>query len=146
MWFFDRWPKSRSRKAEWISRDGNCEGDPVSTLINVTARSMIGHPLFAHYLRVSVPFHDADAKGLPTPAEDLDAVEVVLRRALEAGRQSIHVATTTFRKERSYLFYTQDMHASFGRLAQIMDDTINREVRAEAKPDPGWDFYASLAF
>jgi hypothetical protein len=43
------------------------------------------------------------------------------------------------------LFYTQDMRAAFGRLAQIMDDTINREVHADAKPDPEWTFYASLA-
>jgi Family of unknown function (DUF695) len=72
-------------------------------------------------------------------------IEAALRRALEADGQSIHVATTTFRGVRNYLFYTQDMHASFGRLAQIMDGTIDREVRAEAKPDPGWTFYASLA-
>ncbi len=130
----------------WLVAEGK-HGDMTMFIRTNTGyrdyKSVLG---FEHQVGIAVPLVEAEATGLPGPAELalLSEIEDALCKTLEEQAESLLVAVITTSGMQEYVFYTRAPHRVEQRIAALRKQIISHEIQLMIQPDPTWQVYAQL--
>jgi hypothetical protein len=149
------WPFSRRQKDlnalpalssddhQWSIAEGNYVGSPLIVRINTSAKEWIGHKSLSIKLGFAVPLNSPNDGGLPNPEENqqLNGVEDVILREVEARAKGIHALVLTTGTMREFVFYiTSDV--DIGAMHKAIQKCVSsHEVQCMAVKDPTWKAY-----
>ena len=149
-----RWPFSRRSPqpnelpidGPWSVLKGNYNGLPMFVRLNTGYINYGRIGGYEHQVGIAVPLHTPGPDGLPTSEEaiELDALEDAACKVLEAGQQSLFVATITTGNMREFVYYTrapEEVKKQFHPLARSIS---THSIQLMIKPDREWTTYAQL--
>ena len=98
-------------------------------------------------LGFAIPLNRPNDGGLPDPAEneELNEVEDIIRREVEAKATGMHVLVLTTGVMREFVFYITDNVDIAAIHNAIRSAVSTHEVQCMAVTDPGWDAYTQFA-
>ena len=153
MWPFTRrrdlstLPRISSEDHRWGVAEGAYDGAPLIVRFNSSAKEWLGHKALAIKLGFAVPLNAPNEGGLPDPDENpqLNDVEDVIVREVEAGATGILALVLTTGTMREFVFYIT-AGADIGAIhAAIQEGVSTHEVQCIGITDPKWDTYTEYA-
>jgi hypothetical protein len=150
MWPFSPKPKDLSTlpaisdaSHHWgIAKAGN-DGSPLLIRFNKSAEEWVGHSGLPIKLGFAIPLNSPNENGLPDPDENrqLNDVEDVILREVEAETKGIHVLALTDGTMKEFVFYIP-RGADIKKIHEKIQESVStHDVQCMALEEPKWDSY-----
>jgi hypothetical protein len=110
---------------------------------NASAKDWTGHKELQVKLGFAIPLNNPHPGGLPDPEENqqLNDIEDIVRREVQAKTIGIHVLVLTTGTMREFVFYVA-AGADIAAIHQAAQHAVGtHEVQCQAIMDPDWDAY-----
>ena len=113
---------------------------------NIGYREFGSVPGYDHQVGIAVPFKEATAAELPSPAEDvlIGEVEETIASSLEGQAESLFVAVITTGRMREFVFYTREPQRVKQRFEELRNRITSHEIQLTIQSDKTWRVYAQL--
>jgi hypothetical protein len=140
-------PSISSEDHKWSVAEASYEGSPLIVRLNSSAQEWLGHKALPIKLGFAVPLNAPNEGGLPQPDENkqLNDVEDVILREVEAKVRGIYALVLTTGTMREFVFYIvadADIKAVHDAIRKSVS---THEVQCMAETDPKWATYAQFA-
>ena len=150
MWPFNKKTLSPDRlpvDGPWSVGEGRHSGQVMFVRTNTGYREFGSVPGYDHQVGIAVPFKEATATGLPSPAEDaqIGEVEDLIASSLEELAESLFVAVITTGGMREFVFYTREPQSVRQRFEELHSRITSHEIQLMIQSDRTWRVYAQLS-
>ena len=134
-------------EGRWSVSQGTYEGKPLFARINMSLKSLVGHPEYSSQVGVAVPLHTPNEHGFPTQkeSEELNSIEDSLCSELLVDNESLFAVVITTNGMREFVFYTSDPTSAQAKVAKVSQLVTGHEVQLMVQPDPEWNVYKRFA-
>ncbi|MGN6546113.1 MAG: DUF695 domain-containing protein [Aureliella sp.] len=132
---------------QWGVAQAGYDGATLIIRYNQTAKDWFRHPELPIKLGFAVPLKSPSANGLPDPDENdqLNAIEDIIRREVEARTRGLHALVLTTGTMKEFVFYISP-DADIRSLHQTIRDAVpTHDVQCMAVREPKWDSYAQFS-
>ncbi|MCA9210238.1 MAG: DUF695 domain-containing protein [Planctomycetales bacterium] len=150
MWPFSPKPKELSAlpgisdaSHHWGIAKAEYGGSPLLIRFNKSAEEWVGNAGLPIKLGFAIPLNLPNENGLPDPDENqqLNDVEDVILREVEAGTKGIHVLALTNGMMKEFVFYIP-RGADIQRIHEMIQESVStHDVQCMALEEPEWDSY-----
>jgi hypothetical protein len=150
MWPFSRrekdlnaLPTISSDEHRWSIATADYDDSPLLVRINSSAKKWLGHKSLGIKLGFAVPLNSPNEGGMPDPEENqqLNDVEDVILREVEARATGILVLVLTTGTMREFVFYITD-DADIATIHEVIQKSVSsHEVQCMAVKDPTWEAF-----
>lgn len=140
-------PALSSDDLKWGVAQAVYGGSPLIVRFNSSASEWAGHPALPIKLGLAVPLNSPVEGGLPEPAENqqLDAIEDVIVREVEARTKGVHALVLTTGMMKEYVFYVPRETDFPGIHRAIQAAVHTHEVQCVGEHEPKWDSYKQFS-
>jgi len=142
----DALPSISSDEHRWTLAQGDHDGAPLIIRFNSSIREWVGHKELGIKLGFAVPLNAPNEGGLPHPDENeqLNGIEDVIVREVEASAKGVFVLVLTTGVMREFVFYITEGADIKAMHEAIQKAVSTHEVQCMAVRDPDWDAYTQF--
>lgn len=128
---------------QWGVAESGYDGSPLIIRFNSTAQEWVAHPDLPIKLGFAIPLNHPNETGLPHPDENeqLNQIEDVILREVEARARGMHVLALTTGTMKEFIFYV-DTGADIKTIHETVQSHVStHDVQCMAVEEPAWDSY-----
>ena len=139
-------PPISSPNQRWSVAESNGDDGLLLVRFSETAGKWQGHPELPIKLGFAMPLNEPDPGGLPTPVEniELNDVEDVICREVEAAATGLHAMTLTTGTMKEVVFYIRPGADIAAIHAAVREQVATHEVQCMAVMEPEWDSWQAF--
>ena len=140
-------PKLSDDSHSWGVVQADVNSSPLIIRYNESARSWVGHPELPIKLGFAIPLNSPNEGGLPHPDENeqLNDIEDIVVREIEARTQSLHAMVLTTGVMKEFVFYIPKGTDIKSIHEASQSAVTTHEIQCMAINEPKWDSYRQFA-